>query len=105
MSNTIEIEKLTAGAIFKLTCLSVTFALAPIGALSAVFALFGAPVTIFGAIRTGFEGFFLGLLVAPFAGLSFGLMSVVLVPFGWWVYGQFRPRSLDAIVKSHPDAI
>lgn len=102
MSTLVEIEKLTAGALFKLVCLGVTFALAPIGALSAVFALFAAPVTIFGAIRTGLEGFVLGLLFAPLAGLTCGVMAVLLVPFGWWLYGRFRPRSLQATLKRTP---
>ena len=68
MSNLVEIEKLSVGGVFKLVCLSATFAMAPIGVLSALLALFGTPVTVGGVIYTGLGGFWIGLLVAPITG-------------------------------------
>jgi hypothetical protein len=103
MNSSVEIEKLSPGSVFKLVCLGTTFAVAPLCALGALLALFGvAPASVSGVAYTGIGGFFVGLLFAPFLGLSFGLSAVVFVPFGWWIYGQFRPRSLTGTLKSQP---
>jgi len=101
MDNSVEIDKLSAAALFKLLFLGTSFALAPISAVAALVALFGgAPVSFAGVAYTGLGGFFVGLLMAPFVGFTFAGSAVVLVPFGWWVYGQFYRRSLMAVLKS-----
>jgi len=104
MTKYVEIDKLEAGALFKLVFLGTLFGLAPLSALASLLALFGfAPVSFAGVAYTGLGGFFMGLLMAPMVGLSLAGMAVFIVPFGWWVYGQFYRRSLRAVPKSSQD--
>jgi hypothetical protein len=101
MSRSVEIERLSAGALFKLIFLGTSFGLAPVGLLAGIFAFFGAPtVSVAGVIYTGLGGFFIGLLMGPFLGLVYGTFAAVVVRFGWWIYGHFSVRSLRAELKS-----
>lgn len=97
MSNAIQIDRVSPGSLFKLVFIGTTFAVAPLAAVGAVVAaLGGAPVYLAGIAYTDLGGLFVGLLIAPFMGLSLGGFVVVLVPLGWWVYGQLHRRSLTA---------
>lgn len=101
MSKYTEAESLSAGSVFRLVAIGFAFGLAPFGLLCGVLAFFGAQtVTVQGVAQTGLAGLVAGATLAPFFGLCLGLMSLLVVPFGWWLYGKFFPRTLCVVLKN-----
>jgi len=104
MSHYSEIEKLSAGSVFKLVFIGVTFAIIPFCLLAGVLALFGADtVRLDGAVQTGISGFIVSLSLAPFVGLLFAVFAIALIPLGWWIYGRLFRRRLLAQLAGGPD--
>ena len=56
-------------------------------------------MTLLGVSYAGLGALFAGLMAAPLTGITMALMNIVVVPFGWWIYGRlFRTSHLTAVV-------
>ncbi len=91
----IEIQRLSAGSIYKLLFIGSTVTCVPLGLVFGVLAYFGADtVTWNGEPLTGF----LGLVAGPLMGLFLVAWVVAFIGtvsvLGLWVYSKFRPITL-----------
>lgn len=96
MTRSIVIKRLTFGSLFQLTFISFAVGLTPFCILCGIAGAWGADTISLGNQPVhGWGALVAGIVIGPIMGFFFAVFGSAFSFFGLWLYGLFRPMTID----------